>query len=209
MATLAETKTRIIAELDRDDMSGGGELETVLTSAIDRAIEFHADELFWFNRKTATVATAAGSPTVSLPSGMRLATFISCDQAPLGQVALSEIEHRTTSGRPAAWAENEGAIQLHPVPDGSYTLKVSGIEELGTPASAASNAWTTTALDLIVETAKKFLCRGVLRDAEGAAFAAEAEQEHLAKLRRESRRRGQVLPTTDLPASPAFNIITG
>lgn len=209
MATLAETKTRIITELNRDDMGSGGGLETVLASAIDRAIEFHADEAFWFNRKSGTTVTVAATATAVLPTGMRIPLVVSYNAVPLTKVALEEIEYKTDAGTPTHWAENEGTIQLWPIPGSVLTLSVQGIAELGTPASAASNEWTTTALDLTVATAKKFLCRDALRDPDGEASAGRAETDYLTKLRRESRRRGRVNLTSDLPIPHGFNIVTG
>lgn len=208
MATLAQTYTRIILELNRDDMGTGGELEQAKIDAVDRAIEAHADELFWFNRKAGTANTVAATATVALPSGMRLALGVSYNQAPLTKVPLDQIEHLTTAGVPTQWAENEGAIQLYPVPDGVYALLVTGIEELGTPASAASNHWTTTAYDLTVAEAKLRLCRGSLRDPEGASLALGERDEALGKLRRETRRRGGVNLQSDLPVPTGYNLLT-
>lgn len=207
MATLAELKTRIIAETNRDDMGSGGELETVLSNAIARAIEFHADELFWFNRKSGSASTTASTATVALPSGMRIPLSVSYNQATLSRVELGDMQHLTSTGLPRAWAENEGAIQLSPIPDAVYSLSVFGIAELGVPAT--SNEWTTEGYDLIAARTRLILYRDVLRDAEGAAGAREAENEALAKLRRETRRRGRSGLTTDLPIRGGFNILTG
>jgi len=207
MATLAELKARIIAETNRDDMGTGGELETVLSNAIARAIEFHADEQFWFNRKSGSASTVASTATVALPTGLRIANVVSHNQSPLQKVALEEIEHLTTTGPPGKWAENEGLIQLSPIPDAVYALKVTGIADLGVPAS--SNEWTTEAYDLIAATVRKILFRDVLRDVEGYNLARMAEEEELSKLRRESRRRGRTQLVGDIPVPGGFNIVTG
>ena len=206
MATIAELKTRIIAETNRDDMGSGGELETVLANSIGYAIEFHADELFWFNRKTGTANTVASTATVALPTGMRIPVIVSYDQTPLTKVALGDIEHLTTTGQPTSWAENEGLIQLSPVPGGVYALSVFGVAELGVPAS--TNEWTTYGLDLIAATTRKILYRDVLRDIDGYNLSKMAEEEALTKLRRETRRRGRVGLTTDLPVPTGFNVVT-
>ncbi len=207
MATLAELKTRIIAETNRDDMGTGGELETVLGNAIARAIEFHADEAFWFNRKSGSVSTVASTATVALPTGMRIPVTASYNQSKLTKVALEDIEHLTTTGIPSSWAENEGLVQLSPVPDAIYSLLVTGIADLGVPAS--TNEWTTYGYDLIAATTRKILYRDVLRDVDGYNLAKMAEDEELAKLRRESRRRNRVGLTTDIPVPTGFNIVTG
>ena len=50
MATLAQLKTRIILEVDRDDLGSGGEAEQALIDACTDAIEHYSGEEFWFNR---------------------------------------------------------------------------------------------------------------------------------------------------------------
>lgn len=207
MATLTELKTRVILETNRDDMSAGGAMEQALIDAYTRAIEFHADEAFWFNRKTGTVSTVASATNVALPSGMRIAQIISHLQVPLIKAALGDIEHLAATGLPTRWAENEGAIQLSPIPDAAYSLKVTGIAELGVPAT--TNEWTTEAYDLICARTRLILYRDYLRDGEGASFASLAEAEALTKLRRETRRRGATVRGTDLPVPAGFNIATG
>jgi hypothetical protein len=138
---------------------------------------------------------------------MRIPLVVSYNQSPLGKVSLEDIEHLTATGVPGSWAENEGLIQLSPIPDAVYSLKVTGIADLGVPAS--SNEWTTEAYDLTAATARKILYRDVLRDTEGFQLAREAESEALTKLRRESARRRRVGLTTDLAVPTGFNIVTG
>lgn len=208
MATITQLYTRLILELDRaDDMGSGGTLEQAKIDAVTRAIEHHADELFWFNRLSGTATTVASTATVAVPSGMRLPLQVSYNQSPLTKVQLEDIQHLTATGTPTAWADNEGAIQLSPIPDGAYTLYVFGVEELGLPAT--TNAWSTTAYDLTIAEAKLRLCRGVLRDPEGAQLAFGEREEALGHLRRETRRRAAVGLTTDLPVPTGFNILTG
>lgn len=209
MATLAEMKARLIVELNREDMGAGGELESALAGAIAQAIEYHADEGFWFNRIEAQASCVAGNATVELPAGMRIALGVSIAGATLRKRALATIQPFEARGRPSGWAALDGAIRLTPIPDAAYALDLAGIAELGMPADAEANAWTEEAADLIVETAKKRLCRGVLRDDEGAAMAAIGEQEQLARLRRETRRRSATAMTSDLPIGRRFDIVAG
>lgn len=187
MATLAQLKTRVITELNRDDMGSGGDLETVLSDTIDRAIEHYADYQFWFNRDTGTRTTTGGSSYVALPSSMRRAELVSYLDQPLIKVPLEQIEHLTDSGVPTRWAEDGGNIRLWPIPDGSYTLSIYGTANLGTPTT--SNAWTVEAYDLIAARVRLVLYRDIMRDAEGVQFASMAEAEALGKLLRESRKR--------------------
>jgi hypothetical protein len=138
---------------------------------------------------------------------MRIPLVVSYSQSPLSKVALDAIEHLTATGIPGSWAENEGLIQLFPIPDAVYSLKVTGIADLGVPAS--TNEWTTEAYDLIAATTRKILFRDVLRDTEGYTLTKMAEEEELSKLRRESRRRSRTTLGTDLPVPTGFNIVTG
>jgi len=90
MSTLAELKTRIILDTNRDDMGAGGELEQALADAIADAIEFHAGTLFWFNRASGTspmrcrICESASSSRAICPS----ACFAKAD-ARSGRAALS------------------------------------------------------------------------------------------------------------------------
>jgi hypothetical protein len=209
MATTAQLKTRIILGLNRDDMGTSAELEQALTDAIAEAVDNHADEQFWFNRKSGTQVTVASTATIALPSGMRCARAISYSQIPLTKVSLDQIEHLTETGQPNKWAENDGAIQLSPIPNAVYTLSLYGIADLGVPASASSNEWTTEGYALIWAAARLILCRDYLADDANAVRAEAAEEKALTKLRRETRKRGGVGLVADLAVPTAFNINTG
>ena len=69
MATLADLKTRIIAEMVRDDLAD--DLAAQLLIHIQRACEYYADELFWFNSLVASVNTVASTATVNIPVTFR------------------------------------------------------------------------------------------------------------------------------------------
>jgi hypothetical protein len=214
MATLTQLYTRLILDLNRDDMGSGGELEQAKIDAVADAIEKNADELFWFNRKSGTLTTVAGTATVALPSGMRIPQVVTYLGSELLKVPLEDIEavyNSTTpaTGIPSKWAEDGGLAHFWPTPDAVYSLPVYGIADLGVPASSASNAWTTEAYELTINQAKIFLCRGPLRDPDGLAMAKDGRDEALTKLRRETRRRGYARATTDIPVPSGFNILTG
>ena len=55
MATLAELKTRIRLQTNKDDIAAGAESEAELTDAIASAIDHYSEEPFWFN--TAGIVT--------------------------------------------------------------------------------------------------------------------------------------------------------
>lgn len=210
MATLNQLYARIVLDTNRDDLGPSTELEQAKIDAVADAIELHADELFWFNRASASGTTSAGQAALPMPAGIRLARTVAHQGAKLEKRPLEALEHRGETGRPAQWAENEGAIQLWPVPDGAYVLAVFGLAAAGLPASGdESNCWTTEAYRLILSAAKKILYRDVLRDSEGAMTAAAAEEEALTRLRRETRRRSRAGLVSDLGAAPGFDIDAG
>jgi hypothetical protein len=210
MGTLGQLYTRLILDTNRDDMAVGGELAQARIDAVADAVEQHADEQFWFNRSSATATTSAGDATLPLPAGIRIAGLIALAGEPLAKVPLERIEHRTETGRPARWAENEGTIQLWPIPDGAYALSIHGLASTAVPAlESESNHWTSEAGRLILATAKKILYRGSLRDPEGYALARDEEEEALARLRRETRRRDRAGLAGDLPLRGGFDIVAG
>jgi hypothetical protein len=210
MATKDQLYTRIILDTDRDDMGSSGALEQAKIDAVADAIEFHSDEQFWFNRASGSGNTTADVATIALPSGVRVPGVVAYNGAALERVPLASIEHLTTTGIPAKWAENEDAIQLYPIPDGVYAISVYGLADVGVPAAGGdSNIWTTDAVRLIHATALKILYQGPLRDLEWGALWAGNEIRELARLRRETRRRGSSPLTADMPVPTGFDIVTG
>ncbi len=211
MATTAQLKTRVALDLNRDDLGTGGDLEQAMTDALADAVETYATELFWFNRTSGSVNTTGGTATVALPAGMRTAIQVSYQQWPLRKFQPEDMQYYTTQGGPpSAWAENDGAIELFPVPDTIYALNVYGIADLGVPASGSSNSWTTEAYNLILNATKRILCTGPLRDPDGALLATGEENRFLIKLRRETRVKAKMPLRTDIPPRrDYFNIYRG
>jgi len=212
MATLTQLYARIVLDLNRDDMGSGGELEQAKIDAVADAIELHAGEQFWFNRASGTVSTVAGTATIALPAGMRIARIVTwlgkaLRKVPLEKILAAENSAAPVAGPPGLWAEDGGSIHLWPMPDAAYPLAVAGVADLGVPAS--TNAWTVEAYRLVLAEAKKILCRGPLRDPDGMALAADAAREALAALRRETGRRGGAPLAADLPAPGRFDVRAG
>lgn len=214
MATLTQLYTRIILDLDRDDMGSSGALEQAKIDAVADAVEFYSDEPFWFNRASGTGNTSASTATISMPSGVRFPHTITYLGTPLNKVPLNIIHEAVNAsapqaGMPSSWAEDEGVIRLHPTPDATYSLAVYGLASTVVPASGGdSNIWTTEAYGLIVAAANRILCRR-LRDGEGLAIWGEAEREALIKLRRETKRRAEAPLRSDWPAAAGFNMVRG
>lgn len=210
MATLTQLYTRIILDLDRADMGSGGDLEQAKIDAVADAIAQYKLERLWFNRANGSGNTVADTATIAMPSGVYIPEVVSYDGEALVRVPLHEIQHRTETGVPSHWAENEETIQLWPIPDAVYAIKVYGSADIDAPAAGGdSNIWTVEGYSLILNAAKRILF-GVLRDPEGAAMAANAEDRALTILRRESARRWQSPRRSDVPQTrTTFNINRG
>lgn len=201
MATLTALYTRVILQTNRDDMGTGGALEQAKIDAVAQAVEDWSDEQFWFNRASGTGNTTANVATIAIPTGIRTPEVVSYLSQPLQRFPLSAMEYDIlTTGIPTAWAEDEGAIHLWPIPNSTYAIYVYGTASTGVPASGSdSNIWTTEAYDLIVATTCKRLYRDYLRDLDGATLSVAAENDALDKLLRETRKRGTSPLYSDVP----------
>lgn len=189
MATLDQLKTRIILEIDRDDLGAGGEAEQALIDAYTDAIEFYSDQTFWFNRVSGSANSIAGLATLSLPLGLRLADSIACNGEVLRKVALAELQDRSGTGAPSNWAENGSTVQLSPIPDAIYPITFHGLSSTGVPATGSdSNFWTTEAYKLIVARSKATLFR-LFKEYDAMQAAQAEEAEALSRLLSETRRR--------------------
>lgn len=190
MTTLADLKTRIIAEMVRDDLSD--DLATQLLTHIQRACEYYADEKFWFNSIIASAVTVAGTATVNVPDSMRRVDRVSIPAyyTELIEVTLGDLDIDTTQSIPRGYAYYNDALKFYPIPDAVYTLSLYGLAQVDAPAvDADTSIWTNEAQDLIVGRTKMTLFRGQFRDPEGTQLAIAETQEAFAKLKRETARR--------------------
>jgi hypothetical protein len=93
-------------------------------------------------------------------------------------------------GQPSDYAETGDQIRLWAKPNSAYPLNFIGIVDLSAlSADSDSNAWTVQGYDLITARTKFTLYRDQFKDADGAATAANAESQALAKLQGETARR--------------------
>lgn len=211
MATLAEIKTRIIAETNRDDLAD--DLASQLILHIQRACEFFADEHFWFNAIVTTANTTPGSDLVAVPATVRRverltipAQFAEVVEVQLGQI---EVLDGAQTALPWRYAYYNNQLKLWPIPDQAYTLQITGLAQIDAPAADGdSNAWTEEAQDLIVARASMTLYRDQFRDTDGVQLAASASKEALARLKRETGRRLRTPLRACAPRQP-FNINAG
>ena len=192
MATLGELKTRIVTEMDREDLSE--EIPVVLAGHIDDAIEFFSDEKFYFNSLVTRADCTAATVTMAIPSGIRRIDKLTIPSVyiEVREITLAELE-RLQDGvfaQPRYYAYYNDEIRFWPVPDRAYTLEFTGLAQIAAPASDAdSNVWTTTCAALITNRAKMTLARDVFRDPDGVQLYGSAANESLKRLKRETARR--------------------
>lgn len=190
MATLGEIKTRIIAETQRDDLSG--DLATQLLIHIQGACEHYSDEKFWFNSIIASAVTVAGTATVNVPATMRRVDRVTIPAyyTELIETTLVDMHYDTVQSIPRGYAYYNDALKLYPIPDAVYTLELTGLAQVDAPsADGDTSIWTEEAQDLIVARAKMTLYRDQFRDPEGVQLAAGAAVDAMNKLKRETARR--------------------
>lgn len=200
MATLGELRSRIVLECVRDDLTDAPSSDATaastdtLDNAIKRAIEFYADQRFFFNEDRVVTATVAANEYVTLPTGLRfldtLSVTVGSNRYPLHMRSYEVLErwlgYGPTNGQPTDFTISDTQARLYPAPNIVYPLTWMGVFDV--PAldyadDSSSNAWTTYGEDLIAARSKMTLMRDVFRDAEGAALAGVAEQQALTSLR--------------------------
>ena len=191
MTTLADLKTRIIAEMVRDDLSD--DLAAQLLIHIQRACEYYADEKFWFNSIITSAVTVAGTSTVNVPATMRRVDRVAIPAYytdDLIEVTLNDLHTDTTQSIPRGYAYYNDALKFYPIPDAVYTLSLYGLAQVAAPAvDADTSIWTNEAQDLIVARTKMTLFRSQFRDPEGTQLAIAETQEVFSKLKRETAKR--------------------
>lgn len=191
MADLATLKSRIALDLHRSDLT------TQIAYAIADAVKHYQSAPLHFNEAIDTFSTVAGtefySSLTSVGSIDEVTATVNGRKVPLDEWTYGYMEAiattTSTQSQPWAWAWYAEQIRLYPVPDAAYTVTVSYRKKYGVPASDSdSNVWTTEAEQLIRHTAKKYLCRDVTRDAEGALACEAAEGEAYRRLTQDNNR---------------------
>jgi hypothetical protein len=191
MATYADLKQRIIAEMNRDDLTG--ELAPIFAQHIADAIDEYADMRFWFNQSIVSATTTAGSSSLALPASIDTIDRIEGPGGDLNPIDLAEFQGSITdTGYPSGYTYVDGAIRFSPTPREAWPLTIYGTKRIAAPLfDTDSNAWTNEAQGLISASTRLTLYRDVFRDPEGSQMAAGAVQKQLAKLQRKSSRRIQ------------------
>lgn len=189
MATLADLKTRIIAETNRDDLLD--DLASQLTLAITQAVDYYSDQRFWFNEAIATAPCVIGNEYVTTPTNIIAIDSVSClvgsIKNRLRKRSLEYIEALagtvSSQGQPTEYAVYGTQVRIWPKPSSAFVLTFLGVGALSALVNPTdTNGWTTSAQDLIVARAKRTLYRDQFRDMAGMQSASLAEAEALASL---------------------------
>lgn len=209
MTTRGTLKNEIIDDLERDATADNARV----LSAISSAIKFYQPKRFWFNEsRSVTFNTVDGTDTYSF--GTDIATeFYRIDGVFITengqQYEVSPRDYRDieglidstpTEGRPWSYAYINRALRFYPVPDGVYSVRITGHIKADEPAAddTASNVWMTEAYELIRCRAKWYLSTHVFPNQAMALSMRQAENEALTALRGATDDKigtGQIIPT--------------
>lgn len=207
MATLGELRTRIVTETNRDDLLDT--LSASLDLCIQQAIEYYADTRFWFNELRTTSVAAANVEYLPYPTGLRfldelfiIVGGVRYNLRKLQNIDIESLYSVPLIGQPTDFAEYVGQARLWPTTNISYTFIWLGVASV-TPAldytnPLSTNAWLSSAYDLIDARARYLLYRDYFRDDGGMAIASNAETQALDNLKTHSNRlmgTGRVRPS--------------
>lgn len=187
MSTYGEMQTNIATFLRRDDLS------TEIPTAIKRAIAHYGTEPWpWLEERSTSLTTAANTKTVSPPSDfgrdLSMSVTVNSIKYPLSKKPMQYLEELyyadSLTESPFLYAYWDQVFYLYPIPDDAYTLTLNYFEDLAALAdSDDSNAWTTTAEELIEARAMWWLATAVMRNAVTAENAKGRELEAYNRLR--------------------------
>lgn len=191
MANLADLKQRVITDMSRDDLED--DLSALLLLRIQDACVHYSDTRFWFNQAVETITTVSGTAEVSVPFGVRIIDRIAGPYGDLSPAILSDAPYTPLidyTDLPRTYTWLGGDLELYPVPNDAYTLKVYGLLQIDPPENDEDeNAWTNEAARLIAVHTKMLLYRGKFRDQAGTQLAMGELSDELARLKRETERR--------------------
>lgn len=176
MTTLATLKGRIA--LDIDDT--GGTYSDDIADAITRAIEFYQTMRFDFNEtRNETFSTVADQQIYTESDDASIPLFYGFDMLTItvaGQRRdlekksheLIEVlsDNSASTGEPYCYAYFDNSIQLYPIPDQAYTVRMIGHIKKAEPATdgETDNVWMTTGYQMIRAKAKEYLAADVMDD---------------------------------------------
>lgn len=209
MSTFLEMQTDIADEIARSDLSSGGQI----ARKIKEAIRLRETERYWFNETDAyTFATVNGTDdyTLAADAGLSLSEFITIDamEVQIGsewrhmrrvdQAEMRDLKSSTSSGQPSDWCVFGSEVEIYPTPNDAFTIRVTGhfrLTELS--ADGDTNAWTTTAENMIRNDAKALVLADYVRNFDMAQASRQIADMYRDVLDKEHSRRtatGRIKP---------------
>lgn len=185
----SDMQAAIADELARSDLT------TEIQREINNAITFYGNKAFWFNEATkADITTVQGQRYYTLPANFAsvldvlstLGTY-TYRLEPRTEQYLDQVDWGNDfwSGYPTDYSFWNGQIRLFPPPQGGLPVKIKGTAILS-PTSLVndsdSNAWLTSAEELIRTRAARQIYGRYIRDPEQYALYTQLEKEALANL---------------------------
>jgi hypothetical protein len=195
VATLGELKTRVITEVNRDDLAD--DLATILQTYIERSIDFYSSSRFWFNEFHTTSTFAINEQYTDIPEGVReiddVWIIVGSVRYRLMRQEMADLEALYSvplTGQPTDYAVFGTQIRLWPTPNIAYSGIWIGIRDV-TPLvdDDSSNYWTIQGQDLIDARTRYLLYRDEFRDDFGTQQAGIAMDEAYRRLKGETNRR--------------------
>jgi hypothetical protein len=187
-----------------------------ISIAIANAIFHYQGERFWFNEdrsKTFSLSSSQEYYTSTDFSNMEQILDIDSIQINTSSTDRTQLTRRTwdwfeqysttTSnvGRPTDYCYYQQRLRFYPIPNGGYTVRVSGVYKLQADASltaSTSTAWFSEAEELIRSRVEADIYETLLYDQKKAEVMRRREDQALSRLRRETSRRigtGTITPT--------------
>lgn len=185
----SDMQTAIAGELARSDLT------TEIQREVNNAINFYGNKAFWFNEASmANITTVQGQRYYTLPTNFAsvldvLSTLgnYTYRLEPRTEQYLDQVDWGNDfwSGYPTDFSFWNGQIRLFPPPQGGIPVTVKGTVILSPQPlvnDADTNAWLTSAEELIRTRAVRQLYGRYIRDPEQYALYTQLEKEALSNL---------------------------
>jgi hypothetical protein len=193
MATIQQARANIADYLSRAD------IDSVIFTAIQRAVEYYGRLPFFFNEATtaASLTTSSSQSAYNVPDDfiedLNLVINYNGSRYKIPKrdhQFITSIDVSNIYGQPSFYSIYNGQIHYYPVPNASHTVSLTYIKRLATlSASADTNAFLTDANDLIEARAMWWVASRKMRKMDLAQVYKQEEMEALEILRRQTSQR--------------------
>ncbi len=214
MTTRAQLRVRILADIERDQSTWGGQID----EAIADAVAFYQSKRFYFNEsRTVTFSTVAGTDlyTFNTPTltGTIGAEFYKIDDVQLAVGASvtrlyrvdydwleQTADNNTSQGQPYNYAYIGRMMRVYPTPSAVWTIRIIGHQKMDAPTDdiVNDNVWMNEGFELIRSRAKAQFAMHVIEDTALAERMQIMEREAMKAIREATYRKtegGMLIPT--------------